>query len=147
MTTTVKGFEIVSNFKRELDNQSNLTVNSTPISRQVFEIDGAVKCLLYVKARSGHPLRWGVTANVIKRLEDQKIPWVVILLFLSHESGYLLLSDEVEYYIKHVWPLGSDGDYKPSPGRYLSRNHPYNSTASLMEKMKGNIKCRCWLIE
>ena len=136
MTTTFKGSQIVSNFKRELEKQFNLSVKFTSISRQVFEIDGAIKCLLYVKARSAHPIRWGVTANVINCLKDQKIPWAVILLFLSHESGYLLFSDDVEYYIKHVWPLGSDGDYKPSEGNYLSRNYPFNSMASLMEEMK-----------
>ncbi len=136
MTTTFKGTQIVSNFKRELENQFNLRVKFTSISRQVFEIDGAVKCLLYVKARSAHPIRWGVTANIINRLKDQKIPWAVILLLLSHESGYLLSSGDVEYYIKHVWPLGSDGDYKLSEGTYLSRNHPFNSMTSLMDEMR-----------
>ena len=102
----------------------------------MFEIEGDNKCLLYVKGRSAHPIRWGVTANVINRLKDQKLPWAVILLFLSHESGYLLSSDDVEYYIKNVWPLGSDGDYKPSEGNYLSRNSPFNSMASLMDEIK-----------
>jgi hypothetical protein len=136
MATTFRGSQIVSNFKRELEDQFKLSVKFTSISRQVFELEGATKCLLYVKARSAHPIRWGVTANVINRLKDQKLPWAVILLFLSHESGYLLLPDDVEYYIKNVWPLGSDGDYKPSEGNYLSRNNPFNSMASLMEEMK-----------
>lgn len=136
MTTTFRGSQIVSNFKRELENQFKLSVKVTSISRQVFEIEGTKKCLLYVKARSAHPIRWGVTANVIKRLKDQQLPWAVILLFLSHESGYLLLSDDVEYYIKNIWPLGSDGDYKPSEGNYLIRNYPFNSMASLIEEVK-----------
>ena len=136
MTTTFKGSQIVSNFKREIENKFKLTVKFTSISKQVFEIDYDKKCLLYVKARSAQPIRWGVTANVINRLKGQKLPWAVVLLFLSHESGYLLTSDDVDYYIKNVWPLGADGDYKPSEGNYLRRNNPLNSMASMMEEIK-----------
>ena len=136
MTTTFKGSQIVSNFKREIENKFKLTVKFTSISKQVFEIDCDKKCLLYVKARSAQPIRWGVTANVINRLKGQKLPWAVLLLFLSHESGYLLTSDDVDYYIKNVWPLGADGDYKPSEGNYLKRNNPLNSMASMMEEIK-----------
>ena len=91
---------------------------------------------MYVKARSAHPIRWGVTKNVIDRLKNQNLPWYVILLFLSHESGYLLSMDDANYYIKNVWPLGADGDYKPSEGSYLSRNRPSNSLLSVMEELK-----------
>ena len=63
MTTTFKGSQIVSNFRREIESRFKLSVKITSISRQVFEIGGDKKCLLYVKARSAHPIRWGVTAN------------------------------------------------------------------------------------
>jgi hypothetical protein len=136
MTTTFGGFQIVSNFKREIENYFNLTLRVTSISRQVFAIDKENKCLLYVKARSAYPIRWGVTANVIDRLKNQKLSYAVVLLFLSHQSGYILSSDDVEYYIKNVWPLGSDGDYKPAEGNYLSRNNPFDSLVSLLEEIK-----------
>ena len=136
MTTTFKGSQIVSNFRKAIQNQYGTGLKFTPISRQVFELEGERNCLLYVKARSARPIRWGVTKNVIDRLKNQSLPWFVILLFLSHESGYLLSMDDIEYYIKSVWPLGADGDYKPSEGRYLSRNNPFNSLLSLMEQIK-----------
>ena len=136
MTTTFKGSQIVFNFRKAIQNQYGTGLKFTPISRQVFELEGERNCLLYVKARSARPIRWGVTKNVIDRLKNQSLPWFVILLFLSHESGYLLSMDDIEYYIKSVWPLGADGDYKPSEGRYLSRNNPFNSLLSLMEQIK-----------
>jgi len=136
MTTTFKGSQIVSNFRKAIQNQYGTGLKFTSISRQVFELEGERNCLLYVKARSARPIRWGVTKNVIDRLKNQSLPWFVILLFLSHESGYLLSMDDIEYYIKSVWPLGADGDYKPSEGRYLSRNNPFNSLLSLMEQIK-----------
>lgn len=136
MTTTSKGSQIVSNFRRDIEKRFKVVVKSTAISRQVYEIENTKKCLLYVKARSAHPIRWGVTANVIQRLKGQKLPWAVILLYLSHESGYLLSSDDVYFYINKVWPLGADGDYKPSEGNYLSRNVPIGSLPLLMEAIR-----------
>jgi hypothetical protein len=137
MTTTFKGSQIVANFRRELESKFQLPVKLTSISRQVFEIGLDRKCLLYVKARSALPIRWGVTANVIARLKEQKMPWWVVLLYFTHESGYLLKSDDVDYYIKNIWPLGSDGDYKPSEGNYLKRNDPFNSIGSMIKELKG----------
>jgi hypothetical protein len=136
MTTTFKGSKIVSNFRNTIQAEYGKELKPTSISRQVFELKGERNCLLYVKARSAHPIRWGVTKNVIDRLKNQNFPWCVILLFLTHESGYLLSMDDVDYYIKTVWPLGADGDYKPSEGSCLSRNRPFNSLLSVMEELK-----------
>lgn len=136
MTTTFEGSKIVSNFRMAIQSEYGKGLKATSISRQVFEFKGERSCLLYVKARSAHPIRWGVTKNVIDRLKNQNLSWYVILLFLSHESGYLLSMDDVNYYIKTVWPLGADGDYKPSEGSYLSRNRPFNSLLSVMEELK-----------
>jgi hypothetical protein len=136
MTTTFKGSEIVLNFRSDIEKRFKLIVKTTAISRQVYEIESTKKCLLYVKARSAYPIRWGVTANLIRRLKDQKLPWAVLLFYLSHESGYVLTSDDVDFYIKKVWPLGADGDYKTSEGTYLSRNEPLVSLPLMMEAIK-----------
>lgn len=136
MTTTFKGSQIVSNFRNSIQSQYGKKLKLTSISKQVFELEDEHDCLLYVKARAAHPIRWGVTKNVIDRLKNQKLPWFVILLFLSHETGYLLSTVDVNYYIKAVWPLGADGDYKPSEGSYLSRNRPFNSLISILEELK-----------
>ena len=113
----------------------NFSVTRTSISRQVFEMTGSKNCLLYVKSRSAHPFKWGVTANVIDRLKNQDLPWFVILLFLSYETGYLLSSNDVKYYIKGVWPLAADGDYKPAEGTYLSKSNPFNSVKRCIDQL------------
>ena len=119
---TSKGTRLVYDFTKALNTLKGISLNRTAISRNVFEFKGHAKCLLYVKGRAEQPYRWGVTANVIERLQAQQKTWYVILLFESFERGYLLTSQDVEHYVQHVWPLGRDGDYKPAPGSYLSRN-------------------------
>jgi hypothetical protein len=57
-----------------------------------------------------------------------------VLLYESKDTGYLLSSADVLYYMRNVWPLGSDGDYKPASGKYLSRNAPF---VSLTECVSG----------
>jgi len=136
MTTTFNGSQIISNFRESIQGEYGKKLKLTSISKQVFELEDERNCLLYVKARSANPKKWGVTKNVIDRLKNQNSPWFVILLFLSHENGYLLSMDDVSFYIKSVWPLGTDGDYKPSEGSYLSRNRPFNSLSSLIEELK-----------
>jgi hypothetical protein len=91
-----------------------------------------VNCLLYVKGRSGAPYRWGVTANVIARLRGQTLPWNIVLLYESKDTGYFLTSGDVLHCIQSVWPLGADGDYKVATGSYLSRAAPFSSFPALL---------------
>ena len=135
MTSINNGIKIVSEFIQNITQISNVTATRTPISKNVFKIAGSKNCLLYVKSRSAYPLRWGVTANVIKRLTEQDIPWFVVLLFISHKIGYLLSSNDVAYYCKSVWPLGADGDYKPAEGSYLSKNVPFSSILGCINQL------------
>lgn len=135
---STKGARLVTNFTQALSIQSGIIVKRTTISRNVFEFNGKGNSLLYVKGRAEHPYRWGVTANVINRLQAQPKNWMVILLFESHEKGYLLNSRDIEYYIHKVWPLGKDGDYKPATGSYLSRNMALNSMQDFIKGIEMN---------
>lgn len=117
-----KGTQLVRGFVQALQSAKDIKIKQSTISRNIFEYIGKRNCLLYVKGRAEHPYRWGVTANVIDRLKAQPKSWMVILLFESHDQGYLLSSNDVEHYIQKVWPLAADGDYKPATGSYLSRN-------------------------
>lgn len=129
---TSKGTRLVYDFTKALNTHKGISVNRTAISRNLFEFKGRANCLVYVKGRSEQPYRWGITANVIDRLQAQQKKWYVILLFESSEKGYLLTSQDVEHYIQHVWPLGRDGDYKPATGSYLSRNTAFYSIKDFM---------------
>ena len=117
-----RGTQIVNSFVEEVNKLHGISISRTSISRNVFEFRGVSNSLLYIKGRAGKPYRWGVTANVIDRLYAQPTQWFAILLFDSHEKGYLLNLQDVDHYIQNVWPLGTDGDYKPATGSYLSRN-------------------------
>jgi len=115
----------------------NFNVTSSSISKNVFRLSGNFESLIYVKGRGEEPHRWGVTKNVVKRLEDQNIPWFVILLFNTPETGYLLSQSDVRSYISSVWPLGSDGDYKTASGSYLSNNAPFHSISIFSDQIEG----------
>lgn len=135
---TPKGTILVQDFIQALNTQNGITINRSMISRNIFEFTSKGNCLLYIKGRAEHPYRWGVTANVIARLQAQLKNWMVILLFDSYEQGYLLNSKDVEHYIKKVWPLGTDGDYKPATGSYLSRNSVLHSIPAFIKEIEIN---------
>lgn len=130
---TARGTELVKGFVGALNERAGTKVTRTSISQNVFEYTGQGNVLLYVKGRAEQPLRWGVTANVVQRLQSQAKPWVVILLFESYDHGYLLTQDDVEDCIRNVWSLGKDGDYKPSSGSYLSHKQPFYSIQGFMD--------------
>lgn len=131
---TSRGVNLVRGFVSAVQGVTGVGVVNTSISRNVFDYSGqTVSALLYVKGRAEEPLRWGVTANVIQRLQAQAKPWFVILLFESHSQGYLLSQADVEYCIGSVWALGRDGDYKPSSGSYLSRKRPFYSIQGFVD--------------
>ena len=121
------GAQIVADFVARLGNVPGLSVTRSGVSQNIWDVDGFARCLLYVKGRGQAPYRWGVTANVVGRLKCQKRKWFTVLLYESKDTGYVLSSEDVLHYMKNVWPLASDGDYKPASGTYLSRNQPFTS--------------------
>ena len=131
------GSQLVTEFVRRLGALANYSVSSSSISKNVFKLSGNSGCLIYVKGRAEKPHKWGVTKNVVRQLEDQNTLWFVILLFDTPETGYLLSQSDVGYYTSSVWPLGSDGDYKPATGSYLSNNSPFNSIDIFVDLIEG----------
>jgi len=133
----LSGSQIVSCFISELNIGSNTEVTrQTSISRNVFNVVNKKEALIYVKGRACEPYNWGVTKNVVDRLMSQPIQWFVVLLYDSQNTGYLLSGQDVEAYIAGVWPLGADGDYKPSTGTYLENNSPFNSIDMFLDQLK-----------
>lgn len=136
MGITKRGDQIVGDFTQAVSAQPGFNIDPSRISRNVFEVTGPTSCLLYVKARSQPLWRWGVTANVVNRLNAQTKPWAVVLLMGSHDAGYLLSSGDVEYYTENVWPLGTDGDFKPATGSYLGRNTPFSTMEAFCSQLE-----------
>ena len=96
------------------------------ISRNILDLSGSIDFLIYVKVRSEEPFRWGVTANRIDEMRCSGKNWIVVLLYCSSETGYLLTPRDIDRYLS-IWPLGNDGDYKVGTGSYLRYNIPFCS--------------------
>jgi hypothetical protein len=111
-----RGKQIIKEFVRLLEQRSDIKVSLRfDISPQVYEISGTVHTLLYVKARSERPLRWGVRKLIVEKLRRQKLPWSVFLTYDLPNTGFLFYSNVVMDYVdRKIWPLAKDGDYKPS---------------------------------
>lgn len=104
---------------------------------QVFRAYGQITCLLYIKTRASESQNWGITANVVKRLKNQSVPWFILLLSVLPTSGYLLTSEDTESYIKNKWRLNIDGDYKTSPS--FPDEKSFNTIEQLTCKIKDEI--------
>lgn len=126
------GKSIVREFIQRLRSTHGLSVKPSLISQNVIDVTGGLDCLLYIKGRGEAPYKWGVTANVINRLCGQSRQWFVILLYESAETGYVLTPLQIAENISHVWPLGRDGDYKPSSGTYLNVSSPFSTFKALL---------------
>lgn len=132
------GNTIVREFVERLCKTPGLSVKYSSISRNVVDVSGRLDCLAYVKGRGEAPYRWGVTANVISRLRRQPRRWFVVLLYELADTGYFLTPKQVSHNIVYVWPLGKDGDYKPSSGTYLATSTQFFSFKEfLMEVSKA----------
>lgn len=104
------------------------------MSRNIIELSGSINCLIYFKVRSEKPYRWGVTANRIDELKQSGMKWVLVLLYESPNTGYLITAGDVNRYLS-IWPLGSDGDYKVGPGSYLKFNSPFHSFSEFLNSL------------
>lgn len=130
-----KGNQLTSEFL-DLLFQNGISYSRSNISRNVFSLK-EFSTLIYIKSRSDLPFKWGITANVVSKLNSSLTNWVSVLLFQKPHTGYLLSSDDVNYYIKNVWPLAADGDYKPATGSYLSKNIPFNSIQEFVQQFNS----------
>ena len=48
--------------------------------------------ILYVKESNSSPGFWGLTKNQLDRLNNSQIPWFIVLLLKSKDSGFFLSS-------------------------------------------------------
>lgn len=104
-------------------------------SNNILALSGSIGCLVYFKVRSDEPYRWGVTKNRIIELNQTGKKWVVVLLYESANTGYIIAGKEIKRYLS-VWPLGADGDYKVAPGKYLQFSRHFNSFTEYYDLLK-----------
>lgn len=109
--------------------------------RNIIELSGSISCLIYFHVRSEKPYRWGVTANRINELNQSGRKWVLVILYESPNTGYLVTAEDVNnhYLSLSIWPLGSDGDYKVEPGSYLRFNRPFHSFFEFLNSVLSGV--------
>ena len=102
-------------------------------SDNIIELRGVSSLFLYIKTRSEEPYTWGITKSRLDNFHMRNDLYAIILLAGSSEKGYFLTKSDIIYYVKEIWPLGKDGDYKVKPGKYLERNRILSSLEDFLE--------------
>lgn len=63
---------------------------------KLYKSSGEIVCLLYIKVSTKKsPYLWGLTANRLDELQGTNKKWLVVLLFDTSETGYVMTSKEV----------------------------------------------------
>lgn len=117
----MNGNQLVRGLVKELLKSEDLTVTKSSLSRmgKVFQLVGKVSGCIYVKAIASSRHYWGITKNTVDKIEAQRNPWCVILLYESKNTGYVISSAEYHKRIKEgLWPY-AQGDYKISEKKSL----------------------------
>ena len=80
---------------------------------------GKVNAFIYVHAIAPRRHYWGITKKTVDKIEAQRNPWCVILLYESKNTGYVISSAEYHKRVKEgLWPC-KQGDYKISEKKSL----------------------------
>lgn len=118
------------------DNFSIIQWSGTPRrSNNLLEINSKKKSsILYIKASNSSLGFWGLTKNQIDRLNNSQIPWFVVLLLKSKDSGYVLSSKEVNTKIQNgTFELSKDGDHKVNETSDLNSDMAFRGIKNLLE--------------
>ncbi len=130
------GDELVKELVKKLSAIPGLSVHSSDISRmgKVYLLDGKFNGHIYIKAIAGDQHRWGITKNTVNKLEKKQMPWCIILLHGSEDTGYVISSQEYrERVAEKLWPF-AQGDYKITEGKSL-KDIPKFSTMEELQQL------------
>lgn len=106
-------------------------------SENIVEFSGSINCLAYIKVRSEKPYTWGITANHIRRFEQSGKDWMVVLLYETPNTGYLLSADDVARK-SSAWSI-KQGDYKVNP-RNIDYRKPFISIDQLFQRLHQTLQ-------
>lgn len=117
----MNGNQLVKELIDELSKVRNINITPSNISRmrKVFQLSGRINSLIYIKSIANYPYRWGITKNTVDKIIEQNIPWSIILLYKTHQTGFFIPSNEYFKRVnKSLWPF-HQGDYKITKGKSL----------------------------
>lgn len=117
----MNGNQLVKKFIDELSKVQNINITPSNISRmrKVFQLSGRINSIIYIKSIAKYPYYWGITKNTVDKIIEQNIPWSIILLFKTQQTGFFISSNEYfDRVNKSLWPF-HQGDYKITEGKSL----------------------------
>jgi hypothetical protein len=117
----MNGNQLVKKFIDELSKVQNINITPSNISkrRKVFQLSGRINSIIYIKSIAHYPYYWGITKNTVDKIIEQNIPWSIILLFKTQQTGFFISSNEYfDRVNKSLWPF-HQGDYKITEGKSL----------------------------
>ena len=135
----MNGNQLVRELKKELSKSQDFSVTQSIISKRgkVFQLHGKVNAFIYVHAIASRRHYWGITKNTVDKIQTQRNPWCVILLYESKNTGYVISSAEYHKRIKEgLWPY-TQGDHKISEGKSLSGIPNFSTVDELVGLLSG----------
>lgn len=106
-------------------------------SEHIVEFSGSINCLAYIKVRSEKPYTWGLTANQIRKFKQSGKDWIVVLLYETPDTGYLLSADDVARN-SPAWSI-KQGDYKVNRGN-IDYCKPFISIDQLFQRLHQTLQ-------
>ncbi len=126
----------VIKFRDELRKYGDVKILYRPNARTGHLIEFAIPSgpvVIYIKESNSNQGFWGLTKNQIEAF-DEHTKWFVVLLLRSHDSGYVLSSDEVLSGIETgAFELGNPEDYKVHEKQDLENSRKFDSIAKLVD--------------
>ena len=135
----MNGNQLVRELKKELSKSQDFSVTQSIISKRgkVFQLHGKVNAFIYVHAIASRRHYWGITKNTVDKIQTQRNPWCVILLYESKNTGYVISSAEYHKRIKEgLWPY-KQGDYKISEKKSLFGIPKFSTVDKLVGLLSG----------
>ena len=135
----MNGNQLVRELEKELSKSQDFTVTQSSISRmgRVCQLHGKGNGFVYVHAIASSRHYWGITKNTVDKVEAQRKPWCVILLYESKSTGYVISAAQYRKRTRAgLWPY-AQGDYKISERKSLSAIPKFSTVDELVVLLSG----------
>ncbi|MEI6815552.1 MAG: hypothetical protein WCL14_02990 [Bacteroidota bacterium] len=132
--------EILNNFKEEFKVQSGCEISSYLGSNNIIKVKGKINCILYIKVAANESKKafWGIRANKLNELKNEKLPGIVILLLNKSSFGYIVKLHTIDKLISNYTWTEAQGDYKVN-GIYGIEDGNFSSLNQLLIKLENTI--------
>lgn len=127
--------EALGEFVEKLEHMcrsEGISVDRWPGSRHrslsIVQLVGAHgHALAYIKVRNNAKGFWGLNPNQVRAMQKSKLPWCLILLHGTDQTGFFVGSEVAENAMGGDWRPGHDAEFKVNENavQSLAQNEPY----------------------